>query len=42
VKSFFGRHSDYRLLEEKLTYPSTDGDPVKYHDGGYFAVLKRQ
>jgi 16S rRNA (cytosine967-C5)-methyltransferase len=41
VKNFLGRHSDYRLLEEKLTLPSTDEDPAKYHDGGYFAVLKR-
>jgi len=42
VKKFLGRHADYRLLEEKLTFPSADDDAVKYHDGGYFAVLKRQ
>jgi 16S rRNA (cytosine967-C5)-methyltransferase len=41
VKNLLGRHSDYRLLEEKLTLPSTDEDPAKYHDGGFFAVLKR-
>jgi 16S rRNA (cytosine967-C5)-methyltransferase len=41
VEKFLGRHADYRLLEEKLTFPSTDDDPVKYHDGGYWAVLQR-
>jgi 16S rRNA (cytosine967-C5)-methyltransferase len=41
VKSFLGRHADYRLLEEKLTFPSTEDDAVKYHDGGFWAVLKR-
>jgi len=42
VKSFLGRHSDYRLVEEKLTFPSVDDDVVKYHDGGYWAVLERR
>jgi 16S rRNA (cytosine967-C5)-methyltransferase len=42
VKSFLGRHQDYRLLEEKLTFPSVDDDAVKYHDGGYWAVLERR
>ncbi|HEV8378515.1 MAG TPA: transcription antitermination factor NusB [Tepidisphaeraceae bacterium] len=41
VKSFLGRHPDYRLVAEKLTFPSVDDVPVKYHDGGYFAVLER-
>jgi 16S rRNA (cytosine967-C5)-methyltransferase len=41
VKNFLGRHADYRLLEEKLTFPSVDDDPIKYHDGGYWAVLQR-
>src|SRR5437899_9078684 len=41
VQNFLGRQADYRLLEEKLTFPSVDVDPRKYHDGGYFAVLER-
>ena len=42
VKNFLGRHADYRLINEKLTFPSADSDPTKYHDGGYFAVLERR
>jgi len=42
VKSFLGRHADYRLVEEKLTFPSVGDDAVKYHDGGYWAVLERR
>jgi 16S rRNA (cytosine967-C5)-methyltransferase len=41
VKSFLGRHLDYRLVDQKLTFPSVDDDPAKYHDGGYWAVLER-
>jgi 16S rRNA (cytosine967-C5)-methyltransferase len=42
VKIFLGRHSDYRLVEEKLTFPTVADDAVKYHDGGYWAVLERR
>ncbi len=42
VKAFLGRHLDYRMVEEKLTLPSVDEDPVKYHDGGYRAVVERR
>jgi 16S rRNA (cytosine967-C5)-methyltransferase len=42
VKSFLGRHCDYRLLGDQLTFPSVNDDPVKYHDGGYFAALERR
>jgi 16S rRNA (cytosine967-C5)-methyltransferase len=41
VKNFLGRHADYRLIDERPTFPSVDSDPTKYHDGGYFAVLER-
>ena len=41
VKNFLGRRPDYRLINEKLTFPSVDSDPTKYHDGGYWAVLER-
>jgi 16S rRNA (cytosine967-C5)-methyltransferase len=42
VKAFLGRHSDYRMMEEKLILPSLEADPLKYHDGGYWAVLERR
>jgi 16S rRNA (cytosine967-C5)-methyltransferase len=41
VQAFLSRHRDYRMLREKLTLPSTESEPTRYHDGGYFAVLQR-
>ncbi|MFI5380799.1 MAG: transcription antitermination factor NusB [Tepidisphaerales bacterium] len=41
IAAFLSGHPDYRMLREETIVPSTDGDPARYHDGGYRAVLVR-
>lgn len=41
VKSFLQRHKDFTHLDERTTLPFSDDNPGHYHDGGYFAVLRR-
>jgi 16S rRNA (cytosine967-C5)-methyltransferase len=42
VDAFLARHADYELLREQLTLPSFGFEPARYHDGGYFALLRRK
>ena len=34
-------HPEFVRTEAQGTLPSLDADPVRYRDGGYFAVLRR-
>jgi 16S rRNA (cytosine967-C5)-methyltransferase len=38
---FLKQHPQFKLLRQHATLPSFDADPVRYHDGGYFAVFAR-
>lgn len=43
VAGFLGQHGDYELVEAQLTWPSfKTPDPARYHDGGFFALLRRR
>lgn len=42
IDAFLAAHPDFEILREEQTWPSFDTDPVRYHDGGYFAVLRRK
>jgi 16S rRNA (cytosine967-C5)-methyltransferase len=42
VQHFLQQHRDYHLVHSQLTWPSMSEDPVRYHDGGYVAVLRRK
>ncbi|MDP9175599.1 MAG: hypothetical protein M3O30_17285 [Planctomycetota bacterium] len=42
VNGFLRRQSNFELISQASTLPSIDSpDPVKYHDGGYSAVLRK-
>lgn len=41
VERFLNRHPEFSRLEEQATLPSLSPDTAKYHDGGYWAVLRR-
>ncbi|MFW6132542.1 MAG: transcription antitermination factor NusB [Planctomycetota bacterium] len=41
VRRFMGREPDFTLVEDKLTLPGGATDPTRWHDGGYYAVLRR-
>src|SRR5690606_8418197 len=41
VEAFLARWPEYTLIEDDWTLPSLQADPQRYHDGGYYAVLKR-
>lgn len=40
VRWFRGREPRFSLLHEQLTLPGGEGDPTRWHDGGYVAVLE--
>ncbi len=42
VDAFLAAFPEYRLERDQLTLPSCTETPTTYHDGGYYAVLKRQ
>ena len=41
VDAFLKRHSEYQFERDETTLPSFEPDATTYHDGGYWAVLKR-
>ena len=42
VERFLARRADFALVEEYSTPPSFSHDPAQYHDGGYWALLRRK
>jgi 16S rRNA (cytosine967-C5)-methyltransferase len=42
VERFLSKRRDYALHDAHSTRPSLDDRPAGYHDGGYFAVLRRR
>jgi 16S rRNA (cytosine967-C5)-methyltransferase len=42
IQEFLKQRPDYELFDQHTTLPSFDPDPTKYHDAGYYAVLKRK
>ena len=42
VAQFVDRHSDFFLLEDRVTLPTLSPDIANYHDGGYWALLRRK
>lgn len=42
VDSFVKHRPDFKLVTDRVTLPSLDGEPAKHHDGGYFAVLEKK
>lgn len=43
VVAFLAQHGDYELIHAQLTWPSFKStDAAHYHDGGFFAVLRRR
>jgi 16S rRNA (cytosine967-C5)-methyltransferase len=42
VERFLSKRRDYELHDAHSTLPSLDDRPAGYHDGGYFAVLRRR
>ncbi|HSI36537.1 MAG: RsmB/NOP family class I SAM-dependent RNA methyltransferase [Phycisphaerae bacterium] len=42
VDAFCERHAEFEPVEEKGTLPSFGEDPAAYHDGGYYAVLRKK
>jgi 16S rRNA (cytosine967-C5)-methyltransferase len=42
VDAFLRQRSEYELIEDRSTLPSLDPDPTRYHDGGYWALLRRK
>jgi 16S rRNA (cytosine967-C5)-methyltransferase len=42
ARAFLQRHPDFELIEENSTLPSFTTDPTKYHDGGYYALLRKR
>ncbi len=42
VQRFLEAHRDYEQIESRLTLPSMDPDPARYHDGGFFAALQKR
>ncbi|MGA2499210.1 MAG: transcription antitermination factor NusB [Tepidisphaeraceae bacterium] len=41
VGRILSKHPDYRMVHDQTILPHSDGDPTRYHDGGYRAVLVR-
>ena len=39
VDAFLAEHPGFRLADEHATLPDLSGDPTRYRDGGYVAVL---
>ena len=42
VDAFLTAYPEYRLERDLLTLPSCTDSPTTYHDGGYYAVMRRQ
>jgi 16S rRNA (cytosine967-C5)-methyltransferase len=41
VRRFVQEHTEFSVAHSESTLPSSDNDPAHYHDGGYYAVLRR-
>jgi 16S rRNA (cytosine967-C5)-methyltransferase len=41
IDRFLNTHSYFQMVQSQFTWPSFDPSPSTYHDGGYFALLKR-
>lgn len=41
IQWMLNAHPGFELLSEQTTLPSCTTDPIAYHDGGYYAILKR-
>jgi 16S rRNA (cytosine967-C5)-methyltransferase len=42
IDALLQQHPDFELLHDQSTLPSFDPDPVRYHDGGYVAAMRRK
>jgi 16S rRNA (cytosine967-C5)-methyltransferase len=42
IDAFLQQHPDFELLHDRSTLPSFDSEPTRYHDGGYFAAMRRK
>lgn len=42
VDRFIARHSEFSLVKNQETLPSLSPDIAKYHDGGYWALLRKK
>lgn len=42
VERFLRKHPEYRLEREESILPAMTTDPVAWHDGGYWAILRRR
>jgi 16S rRNA (cytosine967-C5)-methyltransferase len=41
VQQFLSTHPEFQLVGDQATLPSFTPEPTQYHDGGYYAVLRR-
>jgi len=41
IAAFLKARSEFELMDERITWPASDGDAAHYHDGGYVARLRR-
>jgi 16S rRNA (cytosine967-C5)-methyltransferase len=42
TRQFLAAHPEFEQLDSQFTWPSFDPDLTRYHDGGFFAVLRRR